>query len=41
MPNTKIAEIFETMDYGPSPESDKTAREWLDNHGKTFGHFIK
>lgn len=40
MPNTKIAEIFETMDYGPSPESDKTAREWLETHGKTFGHFI-
>ncbi len=26
--SAKVAEIFETMEYGPAPESDKTAREW-------------
>ena len=35
-----ITEIFESMDYGPSPESDKAALAWLDAHGKSFGHFI-
>ena len=35
-----ITEIFETLDYGPSPESDKAALAWLDAHGKSFGHFI-
>jgi aldehyde dehydrogenase (NAD+) len=38
--SAKVAEIFETMEYGPSPESDKTAREWLESHGRSFGHFI-
>ncbi len=35
-----VAEIFETMDYGPAPESDALANEWLDRHGRRFGHFI-
>jgi aldehyde dehydrogenase (NAD+) len=35
-----IPEIFETMDYGPAPESDKPAVEWLDRHKRTFGHLI-
>lgn len=35
-----VAEIFETMEYGPAPESDKTAQEWLDGHSRSFGHFI-
>ncbi len=25
----KVKEIFESMSYGPAPESDKAAREWL------------
>lgn len=37
---TKVAEIFETMDYGPAPESDKTAKEWIAQHDGAFGHFI-
>lgn len=36
----KVAEIFDTMDYGPAPETDKTAQEWLESHGRSFGHFI-
>ena len=35
-----VAEIFETMEYGPAPESDAPARSWLSSHGSTFGHFI-
>jgi len=32
--------IFETMDYGPAPESDQQAQAWLERHGRTFGHVI-
>jgi len=35
-----IAEIFDTMEYGPAPESAAFAREWLDGHGRRFGHFV-
>jgi len=35
-----VAEIFQTMEYGPAPESDKNALAWLEQHGRTFGHFI-
>ena len=35
-----IAEIFETMEYGPAPESDEIANAWLDAHGRRFDHFI-
>jgi aldehyde dehydrogenase (NAD+) len=37
---SKVAEIFETMEYGPAPESAEQAMEWLDAHGRAFGHFI-
>lgn len=35
-----VAEIFETMEYGPAPESDAEARAWLARHGSRFGHFV-
>jgi aldehyde dehydrogenase (NAD+) len=35
-----VAEIFETMDYGPAPESDAFVTEWLEGHGRRFDHFI-
>ena len=35
-----VAEIFETMEYGPAPESDAPARAWLKAHDAVFGHFI-
>ncbi len=37
---TTVSEIFETMSYGPAPESDKQALEWLGRHGGQFGLFI-
>jgi aldehyde dehydrogenase (NAD+) len=35
-----IKEILITMDYGPSPESQKEANAWLQQHAQGFGHFI-
>src|SRR6218665_2079545 len=37
---TNVAEIFDTMEYGPAPETEKTALEWLAQKDKTIGHFI-
>ncbi|WP_041793900.1 aldehyde dehydrogenase family protein [Micavibrio aeruginosavorus] len=37
---TKVAEIFETMEYGPAPEDDKPARAWIDQRGGKFVSFI-
>ncbi|AIE85365.1 Aldehyde dehydrogenase (NAD(+)) [Fimbriimonas ginsengisoli Gsoil 348] len=28
------------MDYGPAPEGAEVAVEWLESHGRQFGHFI-
>ncbi|GAB5387866.1 MAG: aldehyde dehydrogenase family protein [Alphaproteobacteria bacterium] len=35
-----IAEIFDSMDYGPAPESDSEARAWIAGFGGRFGHYI-
>ena len=35
-----IAELFETLDYGPAPESTTDAQQWLDAHERRFHHFI-
>jgi aldehyde dehydrogenase (NAD+) len=35
-----VAELFQEMSYGPAPESDKPAREWLARHAQGFGHYI-
>ncbi len=35
-----IAEILETMDYGPAPESDTEARDWIARHAEGAGLFI-
>ena len=37
---SSVAEIFETLEYGPAPESDKEALAWLAKHERVFGHFI-
>lgn len=36
----KIAQIFQSLDYGPAPEGPDQANAWLDSHGRKFGHFI-
>lgn len=35
-----IPEIFDTLDYGPAPETPDMANAWLDGHQRKFGHFI-
>ena len=35
-----VSEIFQTMDYGPAPESPADALAWLVDWGDRFGHFI-
>ena len=37
---SSVAEIFESLDYGPAPESDKDALAWLGKHERLFGQFI-
>ncbi len=37
---SNVAEIFETLEYGPAPESATLANEWLDSHSRAFGLFI-
>src|SRR2546430_624188 len=38
---TTVAKLFETMEYGPAPESDVPALEWIKQHREGgFGHFI-
>src|SRR5712664_2532152 len=37
---TTVSEIFETMAYGPAPESDKPALEWIARQNGEFGLFI-
>jgi aldehyde dehydrogenase (NAD+) len=37
---SKVAELFETMEYGPAPESASPALQWLERHKRTFGLFI-
>ncbi len=35
-----IKEIFDSMAYGPAPESATEALAWIAKHDGTFGHFI-
>ncbi len=36
----QLSEIFETLEYGPAPESAARANAWLEEHGRGFGLFI-
>jgi len=35
-----VLEAFETMTYGKAPEAADAALNWLEKHGRRFGHFI-
>ena len=35
-----VAQIFESMEYGPAPESPNRAVEWLERHDRQFDLFI-
>ncbi len=36
----QLSEIFETLEYGPAPESAERAHAWLEEHGRDFGLFV-
>src|SRR5690554_6557136 len=40
MSSITISEAFESMEYGPAPESRTLADKWLQAHGSSFGHYI-
>ncbi|MCB1048981.1 MAG: aldehyde dehydrogenase family protein [Acidobacteria bacterium] len=35
-----LLEVFNSMAYGPAPESDSAAQAWLDEHNRKLGLFI-
>ncbi|WP_273729050.1 aldehyde dehydrogenase family protein [Brucella gallinifaecis] len=35
-----IKDILKTMEYGPSPEANGDVKQWLEQHGRSFGHYI-
>ena len=37
---TNVAEIFDSMEYGPAPEDKKPAMEWIKARGAKFSPFI-
>lgn len=37
---TSVKSIFKSLEYGPAPESPAVANAWLDDHKRSFGHFI-
>ena len=37
---SKVAEIFESLDYGPAPESAAPVLSWLDAHDRTMKLYI-
>jgi len=37
---TKVAEIFESMEYGPAPEADNAAKDWIKARKGKFVPFI-
>jgi len=36
----EVKNLFESMDYGPAPESPQRAQAWLEARGHTLDHFI-
>eukprot|EP00112_Aurelia_sp_Birch-Aquarium-sp1_P017406 Seg4029.2 transcript_id=Seg4029.2/GoldUCD/mRNA.D3Y31 product="Aldehyde dehydrogenase family 16 member A1" protein_id=Seg4029.2/GoldUCD/D3Y31 len=37
---SKVAMMFESLDYGPAPESAEIAKKWIASHDGLLGHFI-
>ncbi len=37
---TSVKDAFDSKAWGPAPESAGPAYDWLDRHGRRFGHFI-
>ena len=37
---SSIVEKYHSMEYGPAPEDSGSVTEWLEEHGRRFGHYI-
>jgi aldehyde dehydrogenase (NAD+) len=37
---TRVADLYQTLPYGPAPEQSAPANQWLDTHSREFGHYI-
>lgn len=37
---TRVAEIFESLEYGPAPESASLVFDWLEAHDRRFGVYV-
>ncbi len=37
---SQVTDILQNLDYGVAPESAQLADDWLNEHGRTFGHYI-
>ena len=37
---SSIVEKFYSMEYGPAPEDASGVNQWLDERGRSFGHYI-
>ncbi|MFW6085110.1 MAG: aldehyde dehydrogenase family protein, partial [Gemmatimonadota bacterium] len=37
---TNVTEIFETLEYGPAPESAGLVNDWLEARGREFGLYV-
>ncbi len=35
-----MKKLLVTLEYGPAPESPVVAEAWLEDHGRSLGHFI-
>lgn len=40
VPKQSVNQILDTLAYGPAPESPAVVNAWLEDHGRSFGHFI-
>ena len=40
MDHETLTSLIDTLDYGPAPESEAKAREWLKAHDGRFCHSI-
>lgn len=39
-PKPSVKELLGTLEYGPAPEASSVVEAWLDDHGRSLGHFI-
>ena len=35
-----LVTLFQKLDYGPAPESDQPAQQWLESHQRSFGFYL-